>query len=384
MREKLCALGVLGVVAGWNCATHAQSSVTLYGAIDGSIEYVNRVATSPASPTTGGSRIAMPSVGGLSASRWGLRGTEDLGGGANALFVLESGFFPDSGGLPSSGLFGRVAMVGLKKSGLGQVTFGRQTTSMLDGLVNFSPLRFAATYEPGVWWMGVNYRESNMVKYTGQFGGLQAVAHYSFGTGVPALSAGNLLANGGAGEDPAHGKDNTAYGASVIYLGKTFGAGIGYDQWNPALTPGQTAKVRKISAGGSYTSGPLKVSAGYRWNKSDFPNGNSFIRDDYWWAGVNYQMTPALGLSLAYYYGDVKQAAATPAARPTNPPNLQQYTILVDYNFSKRTDVYMSVGYASNGSLSFDSAATAFAFNYPSMAGQKGMVGVITGVRHIF
>ncbi len=275
-------------------------------------------------------------------------------------------------------------MVGLKKAGLGQITLGRQTTSLLDGLVNFSPLRFAATYEPGIWWMGVNYRESNMIKYTGQFGAVQAVAHYSFGTGVPAMSAGNLLANGGAGEDPAHRKDNTAYGASVMYLDGAFGLGIGYDQWNPAITSGQTGKVRKISVGGSYTTGPLKFSAGYRWNKADFANENTFLRDDYWWAGVNYQVTPALGLSLAYFYADVKRAAATPTSAPTNPPNMQQYTFLADYNFSKRTDVYMAVGYAHNGSLSFDSAATAYAFNYPSMAGQKNMVGVITGIRHAF
>ncbi len=57
---------------------------------------------------------------------------------------------------------------------------------------------------------------------------------------------------------------------------------------------------------------------------------------------------------------------------------MQQYTFLADYNLSKRTDVYFSVGYAHNGSLSFDSAATAYAFSYPSMAGQKNMVGVIT------
>ncbi|CAG2161128.1 porin [Cupriavidus numazuensis] len=384
MKHKLCAVAVLGAMSAWNGAAHAANNVTLYGVIDAPIEYVNRVATSAASPNTGGSRISMPSVGGLSASRWGMRGTEDLGSGLQATFVLEGAFMPDTGAMPSSGLFGRIATVGLKKNDLGQITFGRQTTSLLDGLVNFSPLRFAATYEPGIWWMGVNYRESNMAKYTGQFGNVQAVAHYSFGTGVPALSSGNLLANGGAGEDPAHGKDNTAYGASVMYLDGTFGLGIGYDQWNPALTPGQTAKVRKASIGGSYANGPFKLTAGYRWNKADFPNGNTFLRDDYWWAGLNYQVTPALGLSLAYFYADVKKSAATPTAASTNPPNMQQYTFLADYNLSKRTDVYFSVGYAHNGSLSFDSAATAYAFSYPSMAGQKNMVGVITGIRHIF
>ncbi|MFC4341623.1 porin [Cupriavidus numazuensis] len=383
MKPSLCALAAAGTLSAWQATAGAATGVTLYGVVDASVEYVNRVAASPASPNAGGSRIDMPNIGGLSASRWGLRGTEDLGSGMQALFVLEGGFFPDTGGLPSSGLFSRVAMVGLKHQ-FGQVTFGRQTTSMLDGLINFSPLRFAATYEPGIWWMGINYRESNMAKYTGQFGNVQAVAHYSFGTGVPALSTGNLLANGGAGEDPAHGKDNTAYGASVMYLDGVFGLGIGYDQWNPALTAGQTARVRKASVGGSYRNGPVKLLAGYRWNKSDFPNGNTLIRDDYWWAGINYQASPALTLSLAYFYANVKQGAAITTASPGNPPNMQQYTLLADYNFSKRTDVYVSVGYARNGGLSFDSAATAYSFNYPTMTGQKGMLGVITGVRHAF
>jgi len=364
-------------------AAQAASSVTLYGVLDVPIEYVNRVATSPASPNTGGSRLAMPSTGGLSVSRWGLRGVEDLGGGAKALFVLESGFFPDTGGLPSSGLFNRVAMVGLKND-LGQITLGRQTTSMLDGQVNFSPLRFAVTYEPGIWWMGLNYRESNMIKYTGAFGPVQAVAHYSFGTGTPALSAGNLLAGGGAGETPGASRDNTAFGASLMYLIDRYGFGIGYDQWNPAAVTGQTGKVRKVSVGGNYGTGPYKVYAGYRWNMAQFANGNTLVRDGYWWLGGTYQVTPALALSAAYYFADVRTAAPTAASAQTNPANMHQVTLQADYSLSKRTNLYMSVGYAHNGSLSFDSAVTAYAFNYPSMTRQTNMVGVITGIRHIF
>ncbi|EHP37987.1 hypothetical protein OR16_39874 [Cupriavidus basilensis OR16] len=63
---------------------------------------------------------------------------------------------------------------------------------------------------------------------------------------------------------------------------------------------------------------------------------------------------------------------------------MQQVSFIADYNFSKRTDVYLSTGYARNGGLSFDSSATAFAFNYPQMTGQKSMVGVTVGLRHIF
>ena len=61
-------------------------------------------------------------------SRWGLRGSEDLGDGLRAVFTLESGF--DSGnGKPgqSSRLFGRQATIGLASDSWGQLDFGRQT-----------------------------------------------------------------------------------------------------------------------------------------------------------------------------------------------------------------------------------------------------------------
>lgn len=382
MKKSLFALAALGWFAS---AAHAQSSVTLYGVIDGSVEYVNRVASAAATPTQGGSRFGMPSVGGLSASRWGLRGVEDLGGGNKALFVLESGFQWDTGALQSAPLFNRQSFLGLQNNDYGKVTFGRQYTSFFDGMANFAPMRFAATYEPGIWWMGLNYREDNMVKYTGQFGPLQAVAHFSFGTGVAVQNAAIALANGGAGEVPGHFSDNTAYGGSLMYLnGSGLGFSVGADIWRPAAVTGMPGKMSKYGAAALYNTGPFKFTAGYRYNKGEFADGSTLLRDDYWWAGVNYQATPALGLSLAYYYADVRNARTAANAPETNPANMQQVSFLADYNFSKRTDVYLSVGYAHNGGLSFDGLATAYAFKYPTMAGQKNMVGVTVGVRQIF
>ncbi|MBB2920002.1 putative porin [Cupriavidus alkaliphilus] len=327
----------------------------------------------------------MPSVGGLSASRWGLRGVEDLGSGNQALFVLESGFQWDTGALQSVPLFNRQSFIGVQNKDLGKLTFGRQYTSFFDGMANFAPMRFAATYEPGIWWMGLNYREDNMVKYTGQFGPLQATTHFSFGTGVAVQNASILLANGGAGEVPGHFSDNIGYGGSLMYLGSNgIGASIAADVWRPAAVTGQPGTMTKLGAAALYRTGPFKFTLGYRYNKGEFSNRNTLLRDDYWWAGVNYQATPALGMSLAYYYADVKAARANATGPEANPANMQQVSFIADYNFSKRTDVYLSVGYAHNGGLSFDSSATAFAFRYPTMAGQQNMVGVTVGIRQIF
>ncbi len=101
--------------------------MTLYGVADANIEYVNHLSTTL--PTQAGfsgpghSRVALGS-GGLSGSRWGLRGTEDLGGSLKALFVLENGFGIHHGRQTESGrLLGRQAFVGLLSQRAGRQSF---------------------------------------------------------------------------------------------------------------------------------------------------------------------------------------------------------------------------------------------------------------------
>ncbi len=109
---------------------NAQTSVTLYGVIDTSIEYATNVArgaptvnasTGAVTAQPGGSRVALQS-GGYSGSRWGLRGTEDLGAGYKAVFALESGFGVDTGTSQQGGrLFGRQAFVGVEHATYGKI-----------------------------------------------------------------------------------------------------------------------------------------------------------------------------------------------------------------------------------------------------------------------
>ncbi|GLC95149.1 porin [Cupriavidus sp. TA19] len=390
MKRSLIALAALSAMAG---AANAQSSVTLYGVIDIGIEYVNRVATAPttlqpslAGVAPVGKRFGLPSNGGLSASRWGLRGVEDLGGGLKAYFVLESQFNPDTGALAgNTGLFNRQAYVGLGNQ-YGKLTFGKQYSSLAEGMLNFSPTRAAPAYEPGVWWLGINYRPANTVKYTGNFGAVSATAHYSFGAGVglTSLSPSGVLYNGGTGETPGAPRDNTAWGASVSYLNNGFGLGVGYDQWNPASTVGNPGKVRKAGIAGSYSIGPTKLIGGYRWGDQTYANGRTAMRDDYWFAGVSYRVNAALDFQLAYFYSNIKQLALSNSAAPINPANPQQVSFVADYAFSKRTDVYLTTAWAHNGSLANDGPFTGYLFNYAHAPGQKNMIGALIGIRHIF
>lgn len=378
MKRTATSLAVIGALLSISGGAWAQSNVTLYGVIDAPVEYVNRVA--PAPGQQGGSRLSMPTNGGLSGSRWGMRGTENLGGGLQALFVLESGFGIDTGVAAQSRAFNRQAYVGIG-SEYGKLTFGRQYTAIFEGAVNFSPTRFATLYEPDVFMAGLNYREDNTVKYSGTFGPVNVAAHYSFGVGAPAIGLTPITL---PSETPGHAGDNAGWGASATYLGGTFGATIFYDQWNPALATGQAGRSRKAGAAASYSSGLFKVMAGYRWAKMEFANGATFMRDDYYWAGVNYQATQAVALTLGYAYANMKTLTPTATARATNPANPWQVNFVADYSLSKRTDVYVTTAYSHNGGLNFDSVQSSFATGYIPEPGQKGMFGIAVGVRHIF
>lgn len=114
LAAALAALSMAG-------ASHASaSSVTLYGLIDLGLSYERQSQNSDGVS----SRIGMKD-GTQSGSRWGLRGTEDLGNGYSAVFLLESGFHASDGTQGQGRLFGRWAYLGLI-GGFGELRAGRQ------------------------------------------------------------------------------------------------------------------------------------------------------------------------------------------------------------------------------------------------------------------
>ncbi|AOY94702.1 hypothetical protein BKK79_22655 [Cupriavidus sp. USMAA2-4] len=370
MKKKLGLLTLLGAASG---QAVAQSNVTLYGLVDTNIEYVSNFSAIP--PTQQGfpgpsrNRFAMAS-GGLSGSRWGLRGTEDLGDGMKSLFVLESGFSSDDGRMQQGGrLFGRQAYVGLQRNGIGTVTFGRQYTSIFNALSDFSPTKYGSQYEPLGLQLGLNYRSDNVVKYVGSFGGLTANAYWSFGNGAA-----------GAGEVAGQFRRDTGYGGALSYAEGSFGATAVYDQYNPTLsaTTGATGSFRKFAVAASYEAGPAKIMGGYRWGLNKSATDAILLRDDYYWVGINYKAASALTLTLGYYYDDVKNLAGTKVKNPW------QLSFIADYAFSKRTDIYLTTAYARHSGLNFDTSAINFANGYYLAAGKNSMTGVAIGLRHRF
>ncbi|WP_422649764.1 Outer membrane protein (Porin) [Cupriavidus sp. H18C1] len=234
---------------------------------------------------------------------------------------------------------------------------------------------------------GPNFRENNMVQYHGKFGPLSLHTHWSFGERTGSLAAGS------------------AYGIGVSYYTNGFGVAAAYDEvktLNAAQASGASGssdygRDMRAFLAGSYEIGAFKFVAGYRWGNSVAPGEGAPTllphRDDMYWAGVHWQTTPALRLSLAYYYDDIKRADIGGAS--VNPVNPQQYLALADYRLTKRTDVFAGVMYARNASLNWDNIgylpngqsvgyAPATSQVYYKRPDAKGQLGISLGIRTIF
>ena len=185
--KRVIATSALGLFA---IGAQAQSSVTLYGVVDTGIGYLS--SSAPTVGATSGGHSAVKMINGIWAgSRFGLKGSEDLGGGNRAIFKLESGFNIGNGQFGgwlnnnvSQGMFNRQAYVGLSNNTYGTLTLGRQYDSVVDYL---GPLSLAGK--------GVNlaahpfnndnidaqYAISNAVKYeSANYAGFHFGGMYSF------------------------------------------------------------------------------------------------------------------------------------------------------------------------------------------------------------
>ena len=119
MKKTLAAVAVLGAFAG----SAVAADVTLYGLVDYSLNYQHLDSDVPTQDATDSTQLRS---GANSGSRFGLKGTEDLGNGVKVGFVLENGFAADTGALgdKDNRLFDRESQLFVEGS-FGRVAFGR-------------------------------------------------------------------------------------------------------------------------------------------------------------------------------------------------------------------------------------------------------------------
>ncbi|VBE60046.1 outer membrane porin [Burkholderia pseudomallei] len=101
---------MVALVAAGPALACAQTSVTLYGRVDGGVEYLNHIAK----PSGGSASRWSAESGDWGTSMFGLKGAEDLGGRTSAIFNLETAFQVMNGTTGGGRMWSRRAYVGLK------------------------------------------------------------------------------------------------------------------------------------------------------------------------------------------------------------------------------------------------------------------------------
>lgn len=347
---------------------HAQSSVVLYGVIDEGVTFNNNVAAT--TPGSGGRKFYLDSLNGIYGSRWGLKGTEDLGGGMHALFTLESGINLNSGALGQGGLeFGRQAFVGIGSSRYGDVTLGRQYDSVVLYVQPVTIQGYLGSQifqHPGDFDNTANsLRTNNVIRYASpNIKGLTFGAEWSVG-GVP----GNVTAGGGYSMGAAYANGPVTLGAGFMYFknptgtspstGFFTGNGSG-TQLIGALNKGYaSASSYQVAIGGAtYSFGPVVTGVSYsnvQYGGISALEGATarFSNVD---VGVKWSLTPTFLVGAAYDYAKGSSVTTADGASIGN-QHFNQVSLIADYFLSKRTDVYVEGAFQKASGVSSTGAA---------------------------
>jgi predicted porin len=335
MKKSLIALAALATVA---TAAQAQSSVTLSGRIDESIQST--------SGKNAGTETALGSSR-LTTSRFQIDAVEDLGGGMKAIARLEAEINANTGAA-NANLFDRNAYVGLSGS-LGTIQLGRNTTSVYDLALQYSPTRYSNTLEQ----VSAGTRNSlqgfttannanasrfdNSIKYSNTVNGFDIGASYALG--------------GNAGDAQA----GSTYNITLAYDAKVAKVGAGYSEYNrdTVSSSGVTTAVGKTKISTAGIAIPVNANTSVRagWTNTKIGNATSdtgILDVDVYGIGVSYKVTPATEVTAAYYRKDAKGTAAGLAASTAAGQKTDTYGLQAIYSLSKTTQLYAQAVTQSN------------------------------------
>ncbi len=374
MKKSLIALAALATVA---TAAQAQSSVTIYGIVDAGIARTNSDAN--------GQSVTGMANGGLATSRLGFRGTEDLGSGLKANFVLEAEFLADNGSQASTAeaLFARQSTVGLE-GGFGRVDLGRINSGSYALQAKFDPMGanniggIIATAQIG------QVRVENSVTYTSpSFNGLQVALQTGTRTSSTTATYGEI-----AGETSGN-RNNTAslsYTAGKLELAAYFadskdaagtklhentGAFARYDFGVARVTAGYINVDYKNKAAAASLTAASNTSSPFSTTGDTVETTKTFV-------GVNVPVSTNLTVT-----GLVEQIQYKRYQSSDREPMI--YTLGATYNLSKRTALYAIYSQVNqdNGSAQTNVSTTKFA-EFSGAKADKDKTAYAVGIRHSF
>jgi predicted porin len=330
MLKKIAA--IIPIMAPASIA-HAQSAVTLYGIVEDGVDIVSNVQ---------GNHLYQLASGVTAGSRWGMRGTEDLGGGLSSIFRLESGFDLNSGRLGSGLAFSRNAYVGIQSEQAGTVTLGRQWDSVVD---------FVEPYTLNGNIGGYYFAHPNDMDNTDNGFPISNAIKYHSPT-IAGFTFGGLYSLGGiAGQF----SNNSTFSAGATYAAGPISAGVGYLRINdPGVStqgyqnyPGFTNAVYGDFLAAARAQKVLGVGVSYQVLASlrllaDFTNtifqqggaGHDATFQNYELSGL-FNPTPAVTIGAGYTYTSGRDHATG------GQPKYSLFNLTAEYAVSKRTSVYV-------------------------------------------
>lgn len=351
MKKTLAAVAVLGAFAGSALAADVQ----LYGIVDTGVGY-NHVDVDGLGDGQDIDTFQMKS-GQASGSRWGLKGTEDLGNGLTVGFILEDGFSSDNG-TDSAPMFNRESSLFIE-GGFGKLAMGRMG-SLNNGQSSWAKVGMINAFGTSDWGdysvqvgnvMSTAAQWDNMVAYqTPDFAGFKVYAQYGMG---------NTVTDYDSVENESSSDRYYALGAT--YNNGPFAAyfavdSINYASWNNADGVGvDVDDSLTVTLGGSYDFEAVKVYLGAQYfDEVKLSNFKGVIKA----AGVGQSNkvkgygisltgdAPVLGGKAMFGIGYTDAESADSEDKSAD-VELQRYVVSVgyDYPFSKRTDVYAVASY---------------------------------------
>lgn len=324
MKKNLIALSALALVCG---AVQAQSNVTLYGNIDLGLLTQNNVTANDSTELFNG---------GISPSIWGMRGSEDLGGGLKATFNLESHFSADTGAATNR-FFRRQANVGLSSVGMGTLTLGTM----------YSPavLAFAAT-DP----RGLRENFSGLYSWAYNSGALDAANSTNNDVGVflqnaisysNAIGPVNLAIGYSVAENAPAVGTTAAKGGAILALGATYSGPVtvsaAYQKTNFANTSNELSSMYSVGAG--YTMGALTGKVNYLKAREKNLAGGDASDVGVLGLGLDWKMAANNTVMAAVYLADDNDTATS--SKTTS------FVLSDEYALSKRTTLYGQVAFVN-------------------------------------
>jgi predicted porin len=356
MKRSIAALSALCAASG---AAWAQSGVAVYGLVD--------VAVVRESGGAAGS-VTKVTSGVSTGSRLGFKGTEDLGNGMSALFLLESGFQADTGAMGQGGLlFGRQAYVGLQ-GGFGMVTLGRQYTPQYLAVAALDP--FGSGYAGD---------SKNLMIPTGNgLGRMDNTIKYT-SPAVSGVIAEVVYAPGEVANDSKAGRQ---FGGGLSYRKGPLMLRLGYhDRNNDTATLKNTENARNLVAGGTYDIGSNRVHLAYGINRginSAMPRNTA---NPFGYATPPVFSTDSrdvlVGLTVPLGAHTLMASWIDKNDRTRFDQDAHQFALGYKYNLSKRTELYAVYGHMTNKHGAGYTVASAI----ESGTGDKA---VDLGIRHAF